>query len=40
MKSDHFTRYHEELLEGSYDCVDRIVVNAYFEFAQSGGWFS
>ncbi|PYS38644.1 MAG: hypothetical protein DMG14_16885 [Acidobacteria bacterium] len=39
MKSDHFTRYHEELLEGSYDCVDRIVVNAYFEFAQSAGGF-
>jgi len=25
---DNFTSYHEELLEGHYDCVDRIVVNA------------
>src|SRR5206468_7235907 len=31
--------YHEELLEGHYDCVDRIVVNAYFEYAQSAGGF-
>ena len=36
---DQFTRYHEELLDGTYDCVDRIVVNAYFEFAQSAGGF-
>ena len=36
---DEFTSYHEELLDGSYDCVDRIVVNAYFEFAQSAGGF-
>ena len=36
---DEFTSYHEELLEGTYDCVDRIVVNAYSPFAQSGGGF-
>jgi hypothetical protein len=36
---DDFTSYHEELLEGHYDCVDRIVVNAYFEYAQSAGGF-
>ena len=36
---DEFTSYHEELLDGTYDCVDRIVVNAYFEFAQSAGGF-
>src|SRR5438552_290215 len=36
---DNFTSYHEELLEGHYDCVDRIVVNAYFEYAQSAGGF-
>jgi len=36
---DEFTSYHEELLEGVYDCVDRIVVNAYFRFAQSAGGF-
>lgn len=37
--TDEFTSYHEELLEDSYDCVDRIVVNAYFPFAQSAGGF-
>ncbi len=36
---DDFTSYYEELLEGQYDCVDRIVVNAYFEYAQSAGGF-
>ena len=36
---DEFTSYHEELLDGSYDGVDRIVVNAYFQFAQSAGGF-
>ena len=36
---DDFTRYHEELLDGTYDCVDRIVVNAYFEWATSAGGF-
>ena len=37
--TDEFTDYHEELLDGVYDCVDRIVVNAYFRFAQSAGGF-
>ena len=36
---DEFTSYHEELLDDTYDCVDRIVVNAYFGFAQSAGGF-
>ena len=36
---DDFTSYHEKLLDGHYDCVDRIVVNAYFEYAQSAGGF-
>jgi hypothetical protein len=26
-------------LEGSYDCVDRIVLNAYFRMGHSGGGF-
>jgi hypothetical protein len=39
MDVDEFTSYHEELLEGTYDCVDRIVINAYFQFAQSAGGF-
>src|SRR5712692_3643946 len=36
---DDFTGYHEELLEGHYDCVDRIVINAYCSVAQTGGGF-
>jgi hypothetical protein len=34
---DEFSRYYAELLEGSYDCVDRLVVNAYFPMGQTGG---
>jgi len=34
---DELSRYYAELLEGSYDCVDRIVVNAYFPMGQTGG---
>ena len=26
----------EELLDGSYDCVDRVVLRAYYQFAQRG----
>jgi hypothetical protein len=28
-----------DLLEDSYDCVDRIVLNAYFSLGYSGGGF-
>ena len=34
---DEFSRYYAELMEGVYDCVDRIVVNAYFPVGQTGG---
>jgi hypothetical protein len=34
---DDFSTYYAELLEGTYDCVDRIVLNAYFPMGQSGG---
>lgn len=34
---DEFSRYYAELLEGSYDCVDRLVLNAYFPLGQTGG---
>jgi hypothetical protein len=34
---DEFSRYYAELMEGVYDCVDRIVVNAYFPMGQTGG---
>ena len=36
---DEFSAYYQEELDGTYDCVDRIVLNAYFYFAQSGGGF-
>lgn len=36
---DDFTEYYSELLENAYDCVDRIVVNAYFPMGQTPGGF-
>ena len=30
---DDFSAYHDELLDGRYDCVDRIVLNGYFPSA-------
>jgi hypothetical protein len=36
---DDFSGYYQEFLEGSYDCIDRIVLNGYFYLAQSGGGF-
>ena len=36
---DDFSTYHEALLEGHYDCVDRIVLNGYFPLGQQGGGF-
>jgi len=37
--ADDFSTYHAGLLEGRYDCVDRIVLNAYFPLGQGGGGF-
>jgi hypothetical protein len=34
---DDFSQYYAELLDGIYDCVDRIVLNAYFPLGQTGG---
>jgi hypothetical protein len=34
---DALSSYYAELLEGTYDCVDRIVLNAYFPMGQLGG---
>src|SRR3990172_3273432 len=34
---DEFSRYYAELLEGTYDCADRVVLNAYFPVGQTGG---
>ena len=37
--SDQLSVLYGDLLEGSYDCVDRVVLNAYFSMGQSGGGF-
>ena len=36
---DQFSKHDEDLLEGSYDCVDRIVWNAYFPMGVTPGGF-
>ena len=36
---DQFSSYYSELLYGSYDCVDRIVLNAYFPLGMTAGGF-
>jgi len=36
---DEFSQSYQPYLAGTYDCVDRIVLNAYFIFAQSAGGF-
>lgn len=37
--TDQFSESCSDLLEGQYDCVDRIVLNAYFPLAQGPGGF-
>jgi hypothetical protein len=34
---DQLSALYSGLLEGSYDCVDRVVLNAYFGMGQTGG---
>jgi hypothetical protein len=36
---DDFSNYVAELLHGSYDCVDRIALRAYFRLGQTSGGF-
>jgi hypothetical protein len=36
---DEFCEYYENFLDGTYDCVDRIILSGYFISAQSGGGF-
>lgn len=36
---DEFTTYYNEFLDSNYNCVDRIVLNAYCKLAQSSGGF-
>ena len=35
--ADQLSTLYSDLLEGSYDCVDRVVLNAYFGMGQTGG---
>jgi hypothetical protein len=35
--TDDFSSYYASLLEGSYDCVDRITINAFYPMGQTGG---
>jgi hypothetical protein len=37
--ADDFTERYGELLAGSYDCVDRVVLNAYFSIGHNPGGF-
>jgi hypothetical protein len=37
--SDSLSERYEDLLTGSYDCVDRIVLNAYFRMGHNPGGF-
>jgi hypothetical protein len=37
--ADPFSQRCSELLTGSYDCVDRIVLNAYFPLGHAPGGF-
>jgi hypothetical protein len=39
MTCDEFREYYHDYLDGVYDCVDRIVLNAYCYMAQEGGGF-
>jgi len=37
--ADEVSQHYGDLLDGSYDCVDRIVLNGYFRLCYSGGGF-
>jgi hypothetical protein len=36
-RRDDFSDYYAPLLQGTYDCLDRIVLNAYYRLGSSGG---
>ena len=36
---DEYSEYYADLLDNTYDCVDRIVLNAYFCMGQGAGGF-
>ena len=35
--ADELSKRYVDILEGSYECVVRIVLNAYFRMGHSGG---
>jgi hypothetical protein len=35
--ADRLSELYQDLLIGSYDCVDRIILNAYFRMGHSAG---
>ena len=37
--TDRLSTLYQNLLSGSYDCVDRIVLNAYFRMGHNPGGF-
>jgi hypothetical protein len=37
--ADRLSSLYQDLLDGTYDCVDRIVLNAYFRPGHSPGGF-
>ena len=39
MFSDEFSLRYSDLLTGNYDCVDRIVLNAFFPLGHNPGGF-
>ena len=39
MSGDEFSLRYSDLLTGSYDCVDRIVLNAFFPLGHNPGGF-
>ena len=39
MADDGFSERYNDLLDGSYDCVDRIVLNAYYSLGHNPGGF-
>jgi hypothetical protein len=37
--TDDFSEFYDDILDGQYDCVDRIVLNAYYVLGQTPGGF-
>ena len=39
MTTDAFSEYHADLLDDTYDCADRIILNGYYPMGYKGGGF-